>query len=470
MSPFAETMVVDLDVVWFKSPSLLFRSPAFNATGSLFFRDRVNYRSSAANNDGVRPEILNKIFKDNKLLPDNDSSSSGTSSISGSNESLKTDQVGKNGISLYWKYGVDTADQGGVGAMVDFQESSVVLVDKRRLPKTIALLEEILAGFPVGYGDKEIYWIAATLSGESFAFEPYLPGQYKYPIYNFILFACLPAIFNFVEPLGQYGDCAGVIFHYDPSGIGLPDPQQADPFFCNAEYLVEKDITYVGEFLQREITLPIVVNAHTNYPAFQTWNTHRYSSDGCTCNVYSCNRNKTYIDARVSRYLALNQWMVLSFRKSLAFDSINVEVDMTEVKEEKDKVIEVMKADMDENKNGKEEEKKRGKDAHLATVAALYNYDCIKSKAAYLPVLWDVFVNDAFHPSLCHFSGCPSILWKPIDNSSTTVKLVNTTQWVNLSLPWDWTVQSELGGASFVCEPLAFDVVQVTKLNLSCLS
>jgi hypothetical protein len=39
-SPFAETMVVDSDVVWFDNPDKLFESDAFKTTGTLFFRDR----------------------------------------------------------------------------------------------------------------------------------------------------------------------------------------------------------------------------------------------------------------------------------------------------------------------------------------------------------------------------------------------------------------------------------------------
>ncbi len=42
-SPFIETMVVDIDVVFFKQPDLLFNSPAYRKTGTLFFRDRLTH-------------------------------------------------------------------------------------------------------------------------------------------------------------------------------------------------------------------------------------------------------------------------------------------------------------------------------------------------------------------------------------------------------------------------------------------
>ena len=44
-SPYVETMVVDLDVVWYRNPEKLFQSPTYLNFGSTFFRDRV-YLSS----------------------------------------------------------------------------------------------------------------------------------------------------------------------------------------------------------------------------------------------------------------------------------------------------------------------------------------------------------------------------------------------------------------------------------------
>ena len=40
LSPFQNTLMADSDVIWFKKPELLFDSPGFIETGSLFFRDR----------------------------------------------------------------------------------------------------------------------------------------------------------------------------------------------------------------------------------------------------------------------------------------------------------------------------------------------------------------------------------------------------------------------------------------------
>jgi Mannosyltransferase putative len=40
-SPFPETLVTDLDVVWFKQPVKLFTAKPYLRTGALFFRDRM---------------------------------------------------------------------------------------------------------------------------------------------------------------------------------------------------------------------------------------------------------------------------------------------------------------------------------------------------------------------------------------------------------------------------------------------
>jgi hypothetical protein len=52
----------------------------------------------------------------------------------------------------------------------------------------------LIPDFRIGYGDKEIYWLAATIAREPFSFEPFL--------------------------CGTYGDC-GLMMHYDPSQVRL---------------------------------------------------------------------------------------------------------------------------------------------------------------------------------------------------------------------------------------------------------
>lgn len=81
----------------------------------------------------------------------------------------------KNGVNYYWKHGVDPQQY---NELQHVQESSVVMLNKEMLPKTIRIMREILPNFHLGYGDKELFWISATISRENFTFEPFLYGVY----------------------------------------------------------------------------------------------------------------------------------------------------------------------------------------------------------------------------------------------------------------------------------------------------
>ena len=68
------------------------------------------------------------------------------------------------------------------------------------------------------YYTQEIYWIAATIAQERFAWEPYI--------------------------FGSYGDC-GEIVHYN---------QQGRPLYINSAYLTQD--VYIGKNIQDQITIP----------------------------------------------------------------------------------------------------------------------------------------------------------------------------------------------------------------------
>ena len=115
----------------------------------------------------------------------------------------------------------------GVGFTPDhWQDSSVLLLDSTRHPRTLLLLRRMVRDFSLGYGDKEMYWLAATAVEEPFAFEPFIAGS--------------------------LGDC-GAIVHFDP--LAAPFVQQDKntkvlPFYVNAEYLIDlKKIQKEGDFL-----------------------------------------------------------------------------------------------------------------------------------------------------------------------------------------------------------------------------
>jgi hypothetical protein len=69
---------------------------------------------------------------------------------------------------------------------------------------------------------KEIYWIAATIAGDPFSFEPYFAGT--------------------------YGDC-GEVLHFDPDVRG-------DPFFINGQFISE-GVRFEGMGLQAVMSRPV---------------------------------------------------------------------------------------------------------------------------------------------------------------------------------------------------------------------
>jgi hypothetical protein len=139
-SPFEETALIDLDVTWFKSPTVVFDSPAYKKTGALFFRDRVNF-AKAPPNGGIIPGEAIALFRQHGVEI---------------NEESAATRFLSDGINLWWKHGAltDGHPLNGEGSIGDIQESSLVVINKSKIPKTIQVLQELLPTFDVGYGDK----------------------------------------------------------------------------------------------------------------------------------------------------------------------------------------------------------------------------------------------------------------------------------------------------------------------------
>lgn len=199
LSPFNETIVSDLDVVWFKQPDKLFESPVYRRTGTTFFRDRLTFNRKK---QSVNDKILQDVIED---FIEKESAVGGvTVNISAELGALK---VREDGFSFFWR---NVADR-EAPTLDNFQDSSVLVLDRERHPRLLQVLRRILPSFNLGYGDKEIYWVAAIISGEPHSFEPFLTGL--------------------------YGDC-GLLMHYDPSHEG--DTSSATPFYMNGEWILEK--------------------------------------------------------------------------------------------------------------------------------------------------------------------------------------------------------------------------------------
>lgn len=191
LAPFDEVMVVDLDTIWFKKPDIMFDAPSYLQTGALFMRDRITH-----DNKAFQDEIEQFIYRHN-------------SSITMTSE-YATEQLDKNGVSFFWR---NTADR-NEPRLNNFEDSSVVIINKNVHPKLLQTIAKLIPTFSLGWGDKEMYWIAATIAGEDWSFEPFLSTL--------------------------YGPC-GLIMHYDPTAIH--HPHKATPMYVNAEWLVEKIVT-----------------------------------------------------------------------------------------------------------------------------------------------------------------------------------------------------------------------------------
>jgi len=265
-SPFEQTMLVDSDVIWFQKPELLFEAPDFVATGTLFFRDRwtqtknkLTLTKGRHSADALAAYIRMLAHREHResssLSESNNNNNKGnagnkrrrmqaaqqTSSSTNSNSQLlqqmrsrkKVDHMGNLTAhaekNAYWRHLVF-----GKGLTLDhMQESSVLLLDAPSHPRMLSILRKILPDFNQGYGDKECYWIAATASGEPFAFEPHVAGS--------------------------LGDC-GAVVHFDPRVPkedvgGATSSFVAAPFFTNAEYLLDLGkISLEGDFLDSSLS------------------------------------------------------------------------------------------------------------------------------------------------------------------------------------------------------------------------
>ena len=156
----------------------------------------------------------------------------------------------------------------------------MVLFHKSRLPNTLHILQRLLPIFTLGYGDKEIYWIAATIANEPFSFEPYLAGTYGdcgevKDLSLCTLLICDNTCFWFIKTDTRDPSCPNThqpillpssihhpkILHFDP--IPLPYRDNIEPYFLNCQYLTE-GIEFVGKNKQEVVSKPVPVTSQTS--------------------------------------------------------------------------------------------------------------------------------------------------------------------------------------------------------------
>ena len=206
-----------------------------------------------------------------------------------------------------------------------------MVIDKQRHVKTRQTLVKMIehSEYDLGYGDKEMFWLAMTISQEDFAFEPFLAGQ--------------------------YGDCSGFVLHYHPDDndiaeelekherirerklveefdsskrvIGTENGQtstttphhskkktkrEVRPLYINAEYIVEyhEKLRMVGEFLARSITKPVLIKPDMKKPPHNNCYRRDYRHNNCTCGDYEC----ITPPVEMNMYVLRSQWLMMSTR------------------------------------------------------------------------------------------------------------------------------------------------------------
>lgn len=147
LAPVKEVMLVDLDVIWFSNPESLFLNTLYEDTGTLFFRDRFAILAKSKKNRRSLPPAgafrrsLNELFDQVWKFA--------------STETIRDRFLSLN-LFGYWRYIYDEQ----LPNLLNFQESSVVLLNKSKHPQMLAIMAYMLPQFSLGWGDKEIYWIA----------------------------------------------------------------------------------------------------------------------------------------------------------------------------------------------------------------------------------------------------------------------------------------------------------------------
>ena len=260
-SPFHHTIIYDTDVIWLEDPIDLFDSYEYIQTGTLFFRDRLTITKNKLTltagqhrADHVMSYIhsistqLEKTYENEKNNQQN--------LYSHKNKTYLLQQ------NAFWRSYVTGNEQ----TMDHMQDSSVILINILKQHKLLVTIRLMLINYNIGYGDKEIYWLASTAADIPYAFEPFLSGS--------------------------LGNC-GTLLHFHPN---FHNESLTKPLYINAEYLIDMNkIKLINDFLDLDgnillRTKPKLMN-ELNTPIFplKIWKNMKHGFYPCgSCELYTC--------------------------------------------------------------------------------------------------------------------------------------------------------------------------------------
>ncbi|DAZ92879.1 TPA: hypothetical protein N0F65_011582 [Lagenidium giganteum] len=179
LSRFQEVMLVDADVMFFRSPMALWQSMQYATTGTFFFHDRICYDTDFlgeridANNDRYRAmhAFLStfdvKPFRNIPTLP------RPPATAIQANDSLN--------ISLAFEPSEFLLQSHSWNGRTGHQmESSLLLWNKKQQPRATAVLAHFISlqgRMPPLYGDKELFFLACELAETRYGFSDYNVGS-----------------------------------------------------------------------------------------------------------------------------------------------------------------------------------------------------------------------------------------------------------------------------------------------------
>lgn len=134
ISDYSQTIVVDTDVLWLKDPSHLFNAPGYMRSGALFFRDRFLHVSDTEK-DGLEVDKVTRFIEQESESP---------RVIDSISAKLLSEA---NGVNFFWRHSANSTES---KAIRHVQESSVIVMDRNRLPRTISVLSRLLETFKLG--------------------------------------------------------------------------------------------------------------------------------------------------------------------------------------------------------------------------------------------------------------------------------------------------------------------------------